>query len=166
MEKPIWQIAALKYGNQPHYTWPATFKDDDGEQLRLSTVVGGVLVHHTRGFQELQRRPSDLTFWRNRWYNVFTNYDEDGTLRNFYCNVAMPPSIDENTLNFVDLDLDVRVFPDGTHVLLDEDEFLLHTAKYDYPEWVQNRARQAIDEIVALANQREGPFILLKDRTR
>src|SRR5258708_17923846 len=157
-----WQIAALKYDGRPHYTWPATYLDDDGDHLRLSTLIGGILIHTTRGFDEVQELASDLTFWRGRWYNVFTNYDEDHRLRNFYCNVAMPLEIDQSlsisTLKYVDLDLDVRVFPDGRHELLDEDEFIDHTAKFGYPLAVQERARRAVEEILALVAARSGPF--------
>jgi protein associated with RNAse G/E len=156
-----WQILALKYDQKPHYTWPATFVDDDGDQLRFESVVGGMLVHYTRGFQEPTRRRSMLTFWRDRWYNVFTNYMLDGQLSNFYCNVAMPCFIKEYTLGFVDLDLDVRVYPDGNYQVLDEDEFELHRVKYSYPAWVQDKARQTVDEIVALSKLGEGPFQIL-----
>ena len=156
-----WQIVSLKYDHRKHYTWPATLVEDDGERLFLRTVVGGTLVHYSRGFEELQRNPSDLTFWRDRWYNIFVNYTEAGVLRNFYCNVTMPLFITDHTLNFVDLDLDVRVYPDGSWVLLDEDEFALHAVQFNYPDWLQKRARQAVGEITELAQAGEGPFALL-----
>jgi uncharacterized protein len=162
MDHAVWQILALKYDGRPHYTWPAVLLEDDGERLRLRSVIGGLLVHYTRGFQEPTRRPSDLIFWRDRWYNVFMNLHDDGTIRNFYCNVAMPPSVEDHTIKFVDLDLDVQVFPDGTHRLLDRDEFDLHRVKYAYPDWVQERAEKAVNEILALFEAREGPFSSLR----
>jgi protein associated with RNAse G/E len=102
-----------------------------------------------------------LTFWRGRWYNVFTNYHEDGTLRHFYCNVAMPPLIEDSTIIFVDLDLDVQVWPDGTSRILDMDEFEQHRVQYGYPDWVQANALQAVNDILALAVARQGPFGVL-----
>src|ERR1041385_5531591 len=101
---PTWLILSLKYNQLRHYTWPATLLDDDGERLRFTTIIGGLLIHYTRGFEEAQYLRSDLTFWRERWYNVFTNYDADGNLHDLYCNVAMPLVISENTLQYVDLD--------------------------------------------------------------
>ncbi len=62
MTYPVWQILSQKYDLQPHYTWPAELRYDDGHELRFSSVIGGLLVHYTRGFQEPTRRPSDLTF--------------------------------------------------------------------------------------------------------
>jgi uncharacterized protein len=158
MKHPVWQVLALKYGGYPHYTWPVTLLEDDGEQLRFRSIIGGMLIHYTRGFEEPTHRPSDLVFWRERWYNVFINFHDDGSVRNFYCNVAMPPLIEADTIKFVDLDLDVQVWPDGSYLVLDRDEFELHRVEYGYPEWVQERARRAVDEILALFEAREGPF--------
>lgn len=157
----VWQILSLKYDQKHHYTWPATLQSDDGECLRLSTLMGGLLVHYTRGFQEIQTLRSDLTFWRERWYNVFTNYDADGKLRNFYCNVAMPPLISNNTLQYVDLDLDVRFNPDGSHEILDEDEFELHAVEFGYSSQIREQAMQALDDLFTLAKSRIEPFNLL-----
>jgi protein associated with RNAse G/E len=161
MTHSVWQILSQKYDRRPHYTWQAVLLDDDGQQLRLASVVGGQLIHYTRGFEAVTRRPSDLTFWRGRWYNVFTNYHEDGTLRHFYCNVAMPPLIEDSTIIFVDLDLDVQVWPDGTSRILDMDEFAQHRVQYGYPDWVQANALQAVNDILALAETRQGPFGVL-----
>src|SRR5438045_2892424 len=118
MNQPVWQILSLKFDKRPHYTWPAVLNEDNGHLLRLRSLIGGTLIHYTRGFEEAVRRPADLTFWRDRWYNVFTNYHEDGKLRNFYCNVTMPLTVQDSTISFVDLDLDVRVAPDGTYRIL------------------------------------------------
>src|SRR5262249_47002626 len=106
---------------------------------------------------------SDLTFWRERWYNVFSNYDAAGNLHDLYCNVAMPLVISSNTLQYVDLDLDVRFYPDGTHEILDEDEFEQHTAKFGYPDEVRDQALRAVDDILALAKLHDEPFNLLTE---
>ncbi len=161
MTEALWQILSLKYDRRPHYTWPAVLLDDDGQQLRLRSVLGGTLIHFTRGFEELTRRPSDLYFWRSRWYNVFENFHEDGTFRSLYCNVAMPPFITDHTINFVDLDLDVQFWADGTYRVLDRDEYEAHRVQLGYPDWVQQHAEGAVDEIIAAAEAREGPFGVL-----
>lgn len=166
MTHPVWQILSQKYDLRAHYTWPAELLYDDGQELRLSSVIGGMLIHYTRGFQEPTRRRSELTFWRDRWYNVFTNYHEDGSLRNFYCNVAMPLTINGTTLSFVDLDLDVQIWPDGTYRILDKDEFEAHRITFGYPDWVQQRALSGVNEILALLGSYAGPFSLLKEPPR
>lgn len=161
MTNLTWQILATKFDHAAHYAWPATLYDDDGERLRFDSVLGGLLTHYTRGFERPQWKRSAFTFWRERWYNVFTNYDETGALSDFYCNVAMPFTLDSNTLKYVDLDLDVQFFPDGRYEILDEDEFREHSIKFAYPDWLQKRALDAVAEIIALAASRQIPFDIL-----
>ena len=157
-----WQIMAMKFDNAPHYAWPATLRDDNGERLRFDSVIGGLLKHYTRGFEEPQWQRSAFTFWRERWYNVFTNYDKTGALDYLYCNVAMPLKLDSNSLTYVDLDLDVKFAPNGEYVLLDQEEFEAHAVKFAYPDWLQEKALNAVTEIIALAASREEPFDILK----
>ena len=64
------------------------------------------------------------TYYTNRWYNIYeihaVNNDQ---LRGWYCNVGKPANFDGHTLSYVDLALDLLVFPDGKQIILDEDEF-------------------------------------------
>jgi protein associated with RNAse G/E len=59
-----------------------------------------------------------------RNYNVFQISQPDGTLKGWYCNLGLPAQIDAETgdLSYVDLALDVWANPDGSFVVLDEDE--------------------------------------------
>jgi hypothetical protein len=41
------------------------------------------------------------------------------------------------------------------------DEFEQHRVQYDYPDWVQANALQAVNDILALAAARDGPFGIL-----
>ena len=52
-------------------------------------------------------------YWLDRWYNIFRFHEPDGALRNYYCNVAMPPTLDNGVLDYVDLDIDIVVWPDN-----------------------------------------------------
>jgi len=160
MTTQTWQLSAFKYDQRIHYTLPMMLLSDDGRVARFQSAPGAILIHYTRGLKLPQRR-CDLTFWRERWYNAYTNYDDNDAFSNLYCNVGMPPILDSNTLRFVDLDLDVRFFPGGKYELLDEDEFVEHAKHYQYPGWVQDRARQAVDELIALAADKKPPFDIL-----
>jgi len=73
----------------------------------------------------------------------------------------MPLEISGNTLQYIDLDLDLRFYPDGTYEVLDEDEFEQHAIELNYPVEVRQRALQAVDELIVLAESRVEPFDLL-----
>ena len=93
------------------------------------------------------RSPYDsrVYFWRDRWYNVFRLSKPRNDLSLWYCNVTTPLTVQPGQLNYVDLDLDVTVQPDGDIQLLDCDEFELHQKLYDYPPEITQRAEEAAD---------------------
>jgi uncharacterized protein len=63
-------------------------------------------------------------YFTRRWYNIYEIYDRDDRhFKGWYCNVCMPAEIDGNEIRYVDLALDLLVFPDGRQLILDEDEF-------------------------------------------
>ncbi|MEJ5202411.1 MAG: DUF402 domain-containing protein [Anaerolineales bacterium] len=63
-------------------------------------------------------------YFSKRWYNIFEIYDvTDGHLKGWYCNVTKPAIFQEDKISYVDLALDLLVYPDGERLLLDEEEF-------------------------------------------
>jgi uncharacterized protein len=63
-------------------------------------------------------------YFTERWYNIFEIHArEDDHLRGYYCNVARPALVTPEAISFVDLALDLLVYPDGRQLVLDEDEF-------------------------------------------
>jgi protein associated with RNAse G/E len=97
-------------------------------------------------------------YWLDRWYNVFRFAQPNGELRNYYCNVNVPPSFDGKTLSYVDLDLDLLVEPDFSYQILDLEDFERNAKLYCYSDEVQNNARHAIDELIELIGTRQFPF--------
>lgn len=64
------------------------------------------------------------TFYTDRWYNIFEIYDrDDGRLKGWYCNIGKPAVLEDGTISYVDLALDLWVSSDGRQTVLDEDEF-------------------------------------------
>lgn len=63
-------------------------------------------------------------FYTDRWYNVFRIEDvETGLLKGWYCNVTRPAHITQDAVYADDLALDVFVSPNGSIIVLDENEF-------------------------------------------
>ncbi len=98
-------------------------------------------------------------YYRDRWYNVLKIFDASGRLKGYYCNISLPAEFDGQVITWRDLALDVFIFPDGTHRVLDEAEF---EASQLYPPEVKARAREAVAELLDLAARGESPFDELK----
>lgn len=97
-------------------------------------------------------------YWLDRYYNVFRFHEPDGSLRNFYCNINLPPTFSDNVLDYIDLDIDVLVWPAFDYEILDLDDFEENARVFNYPEEVRNKAMQTLDELIAAINTREFPF--------
>lgn len=64
------------------------------------------------------------TFYSDRWYNIFEIRDQDDDrVKGWYCNVTRPAVFNDGEVSYIDLALDLLVFPDGRQLVLDEDEF-------------------------------------------
>jgi len=84
------------------------------------------------------------TFYSDRWYNVFEMHDcDDDRLKGWYCNIGRPADIGEETVSYIDLALDLLVYPDGRQLVLDEDEF----GELALSPEVFRQARQALEEL-------------------
>jgi protein associated with RNAse G/E len=86
-------------------------------------------------------------YYFDRWYNVFQVYSEAGDLKGWYCNVTAPARVDGGELTFVDLALDLWVWPDMRYLVLDEDEFDELAASAYTPEQVAE-ARASLAELI------------------
>ncbi|MBI9045620.1 MAG: DUF402 domain-containing protein [Anaerolineaceae bacterium] len=63
-------------------------------------------------------------YFIQKYYNIYEIYDHaTGKLKNWYCNICKPASVKNGSISYIDLALDLMVFPDGRQLVLDEDEF-------------------------------------------
>lgn len=101
----------------------------DSEVLRRdnnSITVEAFFNRDDMPFQEIILKRNDRfveTFYSDKWYNIFEIYDrDDGKLKGWYCNITKPAIIEDISVSYVDLALDLWVSADGKRKVLDEDE--------------------------------------------
>lgn len=150
-------VSACKYDGKEHRRWSARIMSRNDDLLVLDARFAEDIQHQLLGLVA-RGTVSIEYYWLNRWYNIFRFLNPNGELRSFYCNVNIPPVFDGRVLSYVDLDMDILVAPDLSYRIVDEDEFALNAARYDYPEQIRNRAYQALQELVKLIEQRDFPF--------
>jgi len=114
---------------------------------REDTAVGNVVLKKGDRFVE--------TFFTDRWYNIFEIYDgENKKLKGWYCNIGRPAIIEDDTVSYVDLALDLWVSPDGKQIVLDEDEL----TDLDLTDEVERRAWDSLRELQELFKSKRPPF--------
>jgi len=86
-------------------------------------------------------------YYTDRWYNIFVVHDhENGKVKGWYCNIGRPAVIEDGTVSYVDLALDLWVSADGRQTVLDEDEF----EELELNEELKTGALKGLDELKRL----------------
>jgi uncharacterized protein len=150
-------VRACKYDGREHRRWPARLLRQEGPLLVLDAYFPEEVSHDLLGTIALGTHSLEY-YWLDRWYNVFRFAQPNGELRNYYCNVNVPPTLENDVLSYVDLDLDILVAPDRSYQLLDAEDFEENAKLYGYSDEICTSARRAVDELVRMIEVREFPF--------
>ena len=76
----------------------------------------------------------------------------------YYCNISSPFVYDDEALKYIDYDLDLKVFPDMTYKILDEDEYNEHKKNMNYPKALDRILYNNMDQLIKVVRQKNGPF--------
>lgn len=105
------------------YTWQGTLLEEGPALRKIRAFFSG----EPGSIVEVNIEPGDKwieTYYNDRWYNVFQMYAGDSdTLKLVYFNISRPAVFKADSIEWEDLALDLAVLPDGSHHILDEDEF-------------------------------------------
>lgn len=150
-------VRTYKYDGSVHRFWNALLVHQEESLLILDGAFEVEVQHDLLGTISAGTHSLEY-YWLDRWYNVFRFSQANGELRNYYCNVNMPPTFDGKTLSYVDLDLDILVAPDFSYQMLDAEDFERNAALYGYDDEVRANVQLALDELVAMIETLAFPF--------
>ena len=115
-------VQKLLYDGSPGYRWEGELVERHEDWLLFCAEF--TLDRRDLGYVVFERGDVFYEYYfRDRWYNVFQIYSAGGELKGWYCNVSAPAVIEDGVLTFVDLALDLFVYPDRRFLVLDQDEF-------------------------------------------
>jgi protein associated with RNAse G/E len=155
--KKIVTVNARKYNGKIHKTWKCDLIERNKNLLIFEGVFQDEIKHIDLGII----RPGTVSYeyyWLDRWYNVFRFHEPEGTLRNYYCNVNMPPTFESGVLDYVDLDLDVLISRNFKIEILDFKEFEMNSKKFNYTEETVKNVRTALTDLINLVFEKRFPF--------
>ena len=139
------QIQCYKHNKKIHRSWDEAVVLD----IHDDYIVFGdnkTLVIESDGSYWKTKEPAILYFFKDRWYNIIVQLKKNGIY--YYCNIASPFIIEDNTIKYIDYDLDLRVFPNGSYKILDRMEYKYHKKIMHYSKELDYIINEALDELI------------------
>lgn len=150
-------INSRKFNGQLHRSWKCNLIRRKDSLLIFEGEFQNEIKHSKLGFIRRGTKSYEY-YWLNRWFNVFRFHEPNGNLRNYYCNINMPPEFKNNILDYIDLEIDVVVWRNFEFEILDLDEFEQNSKKFQYSNKLKQRVLKTLDELKNLIKNREFPF--------
>lgn len=98
-----------------------------------------------------------MYFSKNHWFNVIIMYKKDRIV--YYCNLATPILEEQNSLKYIDYELDVKYFVDTKDkILLDVNEYKYHQKKYNYSDKLLKKIEEELEVLNQWIDYEVGPF--------
>ncbi|MEQ6389838.1 DUF402 domain-containing protein [Bacillaceae bacterium S4-13-58] len=151
----LMKIQSYKHDGHLHRVWERT----TCLKATNNIIIGGndkTRVTESDGRSWITREPAICYFHSKHWFNIIGMIRNDGIY--YYCNISSPFVSDEEAVKYIDYDLDIKVFPDMTYILLDEDEYKEHKEQMNYPEVLDRILHKNVDTLIRWIRQRKGPF--------
>ena len=150
-----YQIHSYKHDSKIHRAWDEAvlldIKDDylvfGNEKTKVTESDGR--TWHTK-------EPAVLYFFKNQWFNVIGQCKKNGIY--YYCNIASPYIIEEGTIKYIDYDLDLRVFPNGSYKILDRMEYQYHKKVMHYSKVLDQIINCSLRELIQEYRNHFFPF--------
>lgn len=148
-------IHCYKHDGTIHRSWDEAMLLD----VKKDYLVFGnkkAKVNNSDGRIWYTKEPAIIFFYKNKWFNIITQFKPNGIY--YYCNIATPTVLEGKYIKYIDYDLDLRVFPDGTYKVLDESEYEYHREKMGYPKEIDIIVKEELKNLIDIYNKKEGPF--------
>ncbi len=157
MSDRIVKINSRKFDGTIHRSWNAALTEQTDSLLVFVGEFEKEVAHQHLGVIRRETISHEF-YWLDRGYNVFRFHEPEGSLRNFYCNLNLPPTFSDGVLGYVDLDIDVLVWNDFSIQILDTDEFEENAQRFGYSEELRATVAENLQELLSLIERRLFPF--------
>ena len=139
------QIQCYKHNGKIHRSWDEAVVLD----IKKDYIVFGnskTNVIEAEGSYWRTKEPAIMYFFKDKWYNIIAQLKKDGIY--YYCNIASPFVIEQNTIKYIDYDLDLRIFPNGSYKILDRLEYKYHKRIMKYSKDLDIVINNALSELI------------------
>lgn len=148
-------IHCYKHNGRLHKVWDeALYIGEDKEYIVFANE--NALVTTDEGKNWRTKEPAIMLFSKKNWFNIIGQIKQDGIY--YYCNLASPYIIENKTIKYIDYDLDLRVFNDGSFKVLDRGEYRYHKRIMHYSKEIDSILKNELTELINIVRKKEYPF--------
>ncbi len=149
------QIHSYKHDGSLHRVWLSTFIiDDNMDYLVTGNQATKVIEHDGRSWYT--KEPAICYFFEKEWFNIIAMMKKDGI--HYYCNISSPYVYDGEAIKYIDYDLDIKMFPNGRMMILDQKDFDDHSDQMDYPEDTKRIILASMESLKQWIREKRPPF--------
>ncbi len=149
------QIHSYKHNGSIHRSWDeAVYLDENEEYMIFGNYR--TLVTESDGRTWHTKEPAIIYFSKKNWFNIIGQIKPNGIY--YYCNIASPFVIEEDTIKYIDYDLDLRVFADGSFKILDRGEYQYHKRIMNYSGDIDMILKRELNSLIDKVRKKEEPF--------
>ena len=148
-------VQSYKHNGSLHRTWSKA-KVIDVEDNLVVAVTDQSWVIESNNRRWITKEPAICFYYADKWYNIISMIRKTGIY--YYCNIASPSLYDGEAIKNIDYDLDVKVFPDGEYMILDENEYAYHSDIMNYPDNIKKIINDQLNELLELVKNKKKPF--------
>lgn len=148
------RVIKQDFSGQAVWEYSGTLLHRNGNQItieayfdRRDTIVDELVLLKGDKFIE--------TYFLDKWFNIYEIIDRQNEVtKAWYCNISYPALITGNTIAYRDLELDLLVYPDGSQVVLDMDEF----EALSLERKLRSKALEALSHLQQVFSAGENPY--------
>ena len=148
-------IQSYKHDGSIHRSWDeAVLLDETDDYLVFGNNKTKVTESDGRSWNT--KEEAILYFYKNNWFNIIGQLKKDGIY--YYCNIASPFIVEDGAIKYIDYDLDLRVFPNGTYKVLDKGEYKYHKSRMNYPDDLDYVLKNELNVLINMLKKGDKAF--------
>lgn len=149
-------ICSFKHNGLVHRLWNRSLVLEETDEF---LVVGNddSTVFEADGRSWKVKEPAITFFFKKNWYNIICMLRENGI--HYYCNIASPYTIHNDTVIYIDYDLDLSIKPGIPLKILDENEYQRHRKELAYSLEIDYKIKEGMYDLMHRYEKNIFPFI-------
>lgn len=154
-ELKTYQVLSYKHNGRIHRIWHSSSLVKRTDSY-IALANNSTLIEESDGRVWQSRDPAVTIFLKDEWFNVICMLRPGGIY--YYCNIASPFIEKDNTIMYIDYDLDLSLSPSNHIKVLDEIEFYQNAYEMEYPPKIDIITKSTLLKVMDKLKKREFPF--------